>query len=391
MRIVLYEMKKIWRLKLLLAVAVICGLFYFMFMGFGIEHFPNGHPETEEIDYGIQMIERYGVTLEDNEFSDFVQSNREELLSQTEAYIKNNPIFSDVGIYTYADYQKINEKPINTEAENKALWTLAGEKCDFVQFKLQTLNNFEAMYQNYPEYTLKDYISKASGKKELDRFMEIQETGEYRNIMSGAVYDNTVTYTVYLAVLAILTVLVLVSPLIVTDRARNMHFLQYTSKHGRRIFCQQFSAVMLSAFLLTTVLVSVFGAVYSVNGTWVFWNSGLTSFLNETFRINLTYGQYIAVYVVLLYVLCLGAAAAAFVLSRFSQNLISLILKLIPEFAVLGILSVSVFNGTFQVLNILYVKTKASWIEPVVCGLVLAAGLVVSFCIVRREKKIDVI
>ncbi|HWQ41529.1 MAG TPA: hypothetical protein VN456_05780 [Desulfosporosinus sp.] len=43
---------------------------------------------------------------------------------------------------------------------------------------------------------------------------------------------------------------------------------------------KQLIAVILSAFLLTTALLMVFGAVYSTNGTWPFWNNGLTSFLN---------------------------------------------------------------------------------------------------------------
>jgi hypothetical protein len=94
--------------------------------------------------------------------------------------------------------------------------------------------------------------------------------------------------------------------------------------------------VLLSAFLLTTLLLSVFGAIYGKNGTWVFFDSGLTSFLNGfIFWFNVTYGQYVLLYAGLLYMLCLGAAALAFVLSRFSRNLITLILKLIPLFAAL--------------------------------------------------------
>jgi hypothetical protein len=69
---------------------------------------------------------------------------------------------------------------------------------------------------------LERLASEAKSEKELARIMEIRETEEYRNIMDGWVFDNTVTYTIYLAILAVLAVLVLVSPLIVTDRARNV-------------------------------------------------------------------------------------------------------------------------------------------------------------------------
>lgn len=393
MRIVFYEMKKIWSVKLLLIVTLLCGLFYAIFMEFNIENFPNGHPATEEVDYSIEMTQWYGPTLDDHEFSDFMKT-REELIPEAEMYIKTNPIFSEVGIYTYSDYQEMSEKRDQTEAEYNARWTLLKEECDFVQFKLQTLDKIEERYYNYPEHKLEGLISEAKSEKELARLIEIQETKEYRNITDGYVFEDTVTYTIYLAILVILAVLVLVSPLIVTDRARNVHLLQYTAKHGRRILNQQFIAVIFSAFLLTTALLLIFGTVYSTHGTWLFWNNGLTSFLNtpiDFFWFDITYGQYIIACIVLLYILCLSEAAVAFMLSRFSQNLITLIFKLIPAFAVFGALCFSVFHYTFSSTNNLYMGTSIIGIEPIVCGLVLIAGLAVSLYIVRREKKVDVI
>jgi hypothetical protein len=387
MRIVLYEMKKIWNVKLLLVVALLCALFYSIFMEFSITNFPNGHSKTEEIEYSIEMTQRYGPTLEADEYSEFITKTREELISEAKTYIKNMPIFAEAGIYTYEDYEKIHEKSNQSALETDAIWTLLGEECNFVRFKLQAIGYIVERFYNYQKYTLERLASEAKSEKELARIMEIRETEEYRNIMDGWVFDNTVTYTIYLAILAVLAVLVLVSPLIVTDRARNVHLLQYTAKHGRRILKQQLIAVILSAFLLTTTLILAFGTIYSSNGTWPFWNNGLTSFLNlkvDAFWFDITYGQYIIVYMVLLYILCLGAAAIAFVLSRFSQNLITLILKLIPAFAVFVAICSYVFSATFSLKKII-------GIEPIVCGFVLLAGLAVSLYIVRREKKVDVI
>jgi hypothetical protein len=394
MRIVFYEMKKIWNVKLLLVIALLCALFYSIFMESNIEYFPNGHSATEEVAYSIEMTQRYGPTLEADEYSEFIMKTREDLISEAERYIKNNPVFAEVGIYTYADYEEVHEKQANTEAESNAIWTLLGEECDFVQFKLQALGNIEERYSNYPEYTLKNSVSETTSEKKLTRLTLIRETEEYRNIMDGWVFENTVTYTIYLAILAILAVLVFVSPLIVTDRAKNVHLLQYTAKHGRKILKEQLITVILSAFLLTTALLLVFGTIYSTNGAWPFWNNGLTSFLNlivTFFWFDITYGQYIAIYIALLYVLCLGAAAIAFMLSRFSQNLIALIFKLIPAFAVLGALCFSVFYCTFSSTNILYMGTSIIGIEPIICGLVLIAGLAVSLYIAQREKKVDVV
>ena len=225
-------------------------------------------------------------------------------------------------------------------------------------------------------------MSEAASQKEKDRLAAIRETEEY---------ENTVAYSVNLAILSVLAVLTLVSPLIVTDRARHVHLLQYTAKHGRKILQKQLIAVLLSAFMLTTLLLAVFGAIYGTNGTWVFWNSGLTSFLNSSiFWYEITYGQYIIIYIVLLYILCLGTAALAFVLSRHSRNLITLILKLILVFGSLVFLCSLAFINPFSLGHILYRKTGIPGMEPAICVLVLLAGLALSLYFVRREESVDV-
>jgi len=394
MRIFLYEMKKIWNIKLLVVIALLCALFYSIFMEAYIKYFSNGHSQTEEIAYSIEMTQRYGPTLEADEYSEFITTTREKLISEAETYIKNMRIFSEAGIHTFEDYEKIYNKRDRTALEEEATWTLLGEESNFVRFKLQAIGNIEARFYNYPEYALERLASKAKSDKGLARIREIQETEEYRNIMDGWVFDNTVSYTSNLAILAVLAVLIFVSPLVVSDRTRNVHLLQYTAKHGRRILKRQLIAVILSAFLLTTALILIFGTIYSSNGTWPFWNNGLTSFLNlkvDAFWFDITYGQYIIAYIVMLYMLCLSAAAIAFVLSRFSQNPVTLILKLIPVFAVLGVLGVSVYYCTFSFDNILSVATGIVGIEPIVCGIVLLAGLAAALFVVRREKRVEVV
>lgn len=393
MKVVLYEMKKIWNIKMLLIIAILCTLFYFMFMGFYIKYFPNGHPETEEINLSIKMIKQYGLTLEPEECSEFIAKYRAEVVSEAEKFIKKTPVFSELGIYSYEDFKKVREKNNHSKLETDAFWMLYGKECNFVGFKLEAIDRVEENYYYYPKYTLENLISEATNKKEIARLTEIKETEEYRNIMSGGVFENTMTYSIYLAVLVMLVVLVLVSPLIITDHARNVHLLQYTSKYGRKILNQQLIAIMLSAFLLTTVLLLVFGAVYSMNGTWLFWNNGLLSFFNivNVFLFNMTYGQYVIAYIALLYVLCLGTSSIAFILSRFSQNLITLMLKLIPVFGIMWALCYGIFLVTFSSTNIFFARTGIIGIEPVVCGSLLIIGLAMSLYIVRKEKKTDII
>lgn len=391
MRMVWYELRKIWNSRILLVVALLCTLFYWLFMSFYIDFFPNGHPAIEEFEYSNELLDRYGPTLEEDEYVEFISANREKVIAEMERYIKSNPVFANVGISSYEDYERVYKKQNPTEAETEALWTLLGKESNFVRFKLQTIEWIENQYRDYPRY-VSELMLEATNQKEIDRLNAILETKEYTNIMEWEVYENTVGYTVYLAILSILAVFVLVSPLIVTDRARNVHLLQYSSKHGRKILQKQLLAVLLSAFMLTTLLILIFGAIYSTNGTWVFWHSGMTSFLNgPIFLFDITYGQYIVLYIVLLYTLCLGTAAMAFLFSRFSRNLITLILKLMPMFAVLTVLCLYVFNDPFSMNNSLYKALGMIGIEPLVCGGVFIVFLAVSLYFVRREKEVEVI
>jgi len=248
MRIIINEMKKIWNVNIILIILLLCTLFYLLFMEFYITNFPNGHSATEEVEYSIELLQRYGPTLEEDEFSEFITETREKLISEIEMHIKSNPIFSDAGIYSYEDYERAYKKEILTETEKKAVWTLLGEECGFVRFKLQAIELIEEQYHNYPKYKLRDLLAQSVREKEIERFTAIEETEEYRNIMDKYVYYNTVEYALYLAILSVLAVLVLVSPLIVGDRARDIHLLQYSSKLGRKILNKQFISVILSVF-----------------------------------------------------------------------------------------------------------------------------------------------
>lgn len=395
MSVIFNEIKKIWNIRILLVAIIISILFFSLFLMWDITYFKNGHSKIEEIEYAMEMTKRYGTKVTDEEFSDFINERKKTFISEAEGYINTFPIFSEVGIYNFEDFEKVYSKSEPNERESEAVWTLLGEETDFIRLKIQALDSFEDRYYGYPEYTLdKALNSEDTPKTEFIRLQQIKEKEEYRNIIDVYSFENTVSYSIYLAILTILITLVLVSPLIVNDRSSNVHLLQYSSKNGRRILFQQLISIIISAFMVTTLSVLIFGAIYTINDTFVFWNNGLTSFLNvvvDFFWFDLTYGQYILFYILLLYILNIGSAAIAFMISRFSQNLIALIMKLIPIFGVLCFIGFLIFDKTFSNVNILYRFTGIKWMEPIVCLSVLLIGLVSSIYILHREKRMNVL
>ena len=388
MKIVLYEMKKIWNIKLLLIITIFCALFFYLFMEFEIKHFPNGHPAIELVDYSIQMTKEYGTTLESEEYNEFIINANAEISSQMEKYIKSNIIFSEAGIDTFADFKKVYYKSELTLLEEDAIDILTSEEFDFILFKWEALKFIEESYCT----DISGYISEFYNEKEQLRLTEIQYEEKLNNILSSDVYSSTARYSECLAKLSILAVLLMIAPLIITDRTQNLNLLQYTSKRGRKIFNHQFVAVILSAILLTTALILVFGTIFSVNGTQQFLNNGLISFLHGSiFWFDITYGQSIVLFIIFTYLLCLGTATIVFIFSRYSSNIIALILKLIPTYVVVWALCAAVFGSTFSSGNDLYRITKIFGIEPIICSLIFVLGFVASLYILHRERKIDIL
>ena len=73
MRIIIYEMKKIWSLKILFILALVCALFYIMFMSYFINYYKSGnHPHAEHIYYAEELTRLYGTSITPEELSAYV-------------------------------------------------------------------------------------------------------------------------------------------------------------------------------------------------------------------------------------------------------------------------------------------------------------------------------
>jgi len=352
MRMILLEMKKIWNWKILGAIALVCASFYFMFMSYYINYYKSGnHPQAEIVYYAEELARLYGTTITPEELSAYIAEEREKLASQAE----------------------------NAHS----------------RFFLETLEHMEEVFDTKPMYIgWNDSFWEGLNEREQARYTEIVQNNEHHSVFSYWTHSNTEDYAVYFAVMLMLAVLILVSPFPLSDRHANIHHLQYSAKLGRKIMHRQLAATLLSAFMLTTLLILIFGGVYSVNSTYLFWNANINSGLNTgNYSVfSMTYGQWVMAMIAMMYILALGISMFAFVLSRFSRNMITLIMKLIPLFAATAYLCMAVFNYSFSMLyNALYNLVRVFGTEAIVCGVVMLIGFTTATFVVRREKRVDVI
>lgn len=394
MRVILNEIKKIWNFRILCILAVICVLFFIMLMEFEVTAYRKSHSNSESIFYCEELMRLYGPSITEEEMTEFVAEERERLLLEAEQYIREMPIFANVGIKSYEDLMVFRDSVDDewTQEESDANDTLFRENCDYVGFRIQALEYLESCIGYLPRYVSGEWTYWNFNERDMERLREMVENGENLGIICVDTFDSTIRYTVRLAILLMLGTLVLVSPLLTSDRHSKIHYLQFSSRKGRKLIYGQLTAMVLSSVVLTTLMLLVFCGIFSLNGTGVFWNTYIGSDFNYMFPVfRLTYGQYILIIIALMYILTMGTAMLAFVLSRFSHNLITLVIKLIPAFTMLAYLCVLIFDRIFHMGHTLYKLTQVVGTEAYICCIISAIALMAALWVSRREKRVDIV
>jgi len=410
MRIILGEMKKIWNLKILLIIALLSALYFTTMVGY-LARYPRG-TWLSDVDFAHHLTENYGTTLEQDDFLDFFLNYYGNIEYELNSFIKSRPIFAEAGIFTMQDYWDfswdvfmhydiLSEKELN-------LWYAVSDEWEFstsdvrrydgyggfvsnneLSFAYRRMQNFFDIADRYETRWIEDinaFIEHTplSGK-EAQRLIEIRDSGEMLSIMPAHTIFLTWRYGQSLAVLVILVTFILNSSIITADRTSKVNWLQYSSKQGRPILKKQFIAILISAILMTTILVVVFSGIFSLTEAHAFWNNGINSFLNfPYFWLPITYGQYVFLIVGVIYLLSIGAAAFAFALSRISQSMIRLLFKIIPFFTAVILLS----NWVLSEFLAVYLGGSVL-IQMLSVVFLLVAGVTIVTVVVHREKKFE--
>ncbi|MCL1802750.1 MAG: hypothetical protein FWG30_03790 [Eubacteriaceae bacterium] len=403
MKIVLHEMRKIWNLKSVVMLALLCGLFYAVFLSSYVNNYPNGHPNAENVALSTALTIRYGPTLEPEELEEYVAETRPGLIAAADQFIAESSNLAEMGIRDYASLREsVMELSYDTSDEAIAgqlailreFYGLAesGESMEegacmpLLQYEIAALDDLVSMYEFVLDPSRLLEYSQNWSTEYRTRFEEKISTDEFRGILPEHTLSTTRQYAQGLVMLVILATLLCFSPLLATDRMRKVHLLQYTSKQGRGVIGKQITAVLISSIILTTALLVVFSMIFATNGTQVFWNNYVSSF-NSLFgtTIRITFGQYICVLALMMYLIGAALSTFVFILSRFSANYINLIAGLIPVFIASAILSDNLFRAPLNDF-----RFGMALFEPFVCITALMIGFGAAICIVWKERRIDV-
>lgn len=412
MRIFAYELKKIWNWRILVLIIAMGALTWFAFFSESLRSYDSLTTHGIYGSYQNEMFGLYGDTLEPEELADYdIPGKKAALISAMDEIISNETIFTENNIYNYAQYEEFVENGYSSdlsEEEQKIIretMSTMQSKLDYGNssqtldewhasplVRLQTLEALEHTYIDY-EASLRSFIDndfRPVVVRTAEKLLQMRNANLIR-------YDLQMTFSLYAAVVGVFTVvavIILIAPLLTTDRIRKLNLMQYSSTIGRRIFRLQFVATIVSALVLSIILIAAAYIPFLASGAGDYWGTHMMSLAGWGMQLyNITFGQYVLILAGMILALSVGTACFAFTLARFSANIMMMLIKAVPVGVAVAGISVISINMALADNNIIFgtiFHGRFDAPEVILCGFVAVVGLVVGIIISIREKHVDV-
>lgn len=395
------ELKKLLNWKLLLILVLFSLLFYHMFLRIDLKEYPDGHPSAESLELAKMSLKKYGLRIDaaaQKKFQTVEYPAIKQAANQELAGIK---AFRDAKITTVDEYEALDEKQIKSgdESLSKEWCNLFDALDEIIPNKFPPSPDAYYMYQaardSIPmlqdeEANLKDDIAKppvgAAQKRTHDIKARAMSEGipAISNIMNGPL-PTWSSMMQSLNVLLLFTVAILISPYLVRDRRSGVRDIAYASRKGRPLIATQFGAALAVAVLAEAVQFTVFLVLFC-NGPHqvdlLFLNCDVSYDLKAWW--DMTFGQYIILDCVALFLLAFGYAMVSFVVSKFCKNYVTVIAVQVP----LLFLTLKL-DG--RILGVLFNIYRPKYCEPVVCVMCVLVPLALCLFLVHKEKTADIL
>ena len=112
MTLLKWELRKIWRPGILVALLLLGAVYYWLFPQFYIEHFCNGPQAETQFNLAADWVERYGPTLERSERAELDGQLAEEV-AEFDRQIAAIPEAAAEGITDYGAFLAFREDYLN--------------------------------------------------------------------------------------------------------------------------------------------------------------------------------------------------------------------------------------------------------------------------------------
>lgn len=410
MRILACELKKLWNWRVIALIAALGTLMWFALLSESLRTYDSLTTHGIYGSYQNEMFALYGDTLEQDELADYnIPGKKAALIAEIDEIIANEAFFTEKNIHSYAEYKdfennsELSEKERETFSETistmqSKLYSSHSEQTldewyTSPLMRLQTLQSLEHMYTDY-EFFLRSYIDRDERPVVVEAAEKLLQMGNANLIR----YDLIREFSLYAAVVGVFTVIsviILIAPLLTTDRMRKLNLMQYSSTIGRKILTLQFAATIVSTLVLSLLLIVAAYIPFLAAGAANYWDAHIMSFSSWSMQLyNITFGQYVLILAGMILALSVGAACFAFILARFSANIVMMLIKAVPVgVAVAGIAGIAI-NMALSSDNIVFTtifRGRFDAPEVVVCAVLAVVGLMAAVLIAMREKRVDMV
>ena len=395
MRIFGNELKKLLDWKLLLLLAVFTGLFYYMFLNFDlVNYYPNGHAAAESLELGKRILAKYGPTIDRTEQKEFESVDYPAIKQAADRELAGIKEFREAKITTVEEYDTLGDKTDDASRElfnklsnalNKTipLKPIRPDASYMYQEARDTVSSFHDA-----ESASKARIAYAPAGAARERIEQLEKRAATEGtpvLPKWPIMTSWAEMTMSLSVLLLFTVAIFVSPYLVHERRSGVRSLAYTCRKGRPLFATQFEAALVIAALAEAVQLTVFLTLFHTGphrDDLLFLGCDI-SYGNGLWR-DMTFGQYIALSCVILFLLAFGFAMVSFAVSKWCKNYIAVLAAQIP----LLFLAAKLCGG---ILGTLFSVNRPPYFTPVVCAACVLLPLGGCLFLNHREKTADIL
>lgn len=377
MRVLWNELKKILTWKMLILLILMNSVLYFLLIEFDIKYFPNGS-EIYSYNIGVEMTEKYGITMDEEEFIDFKKTYADEV-KKADNYLQSREEFGEEGLGTYEkfrDYDRMNNSGRASDLIDEV----------FFNHPVDLFWELEERERLLDFYEYKEDIPNAdTNTKQLQkRYEELIAQGKF-GIYAEVIITRFETFIANIGIAILFSVVLVISPAILKDRSRQIVPMQYTTKKGRNLFKTKILAGVIATFIVITALLTVYLSLYSLNNTSMFFNVRVNTFIGNESWFDPTFFQFIMLCVAGIYIIGLVLGLLSMAFSSLVPNMVSLIGIQIPF--VIGFLIIGLYPLLPDMISIWHPK----WLSLIsYCAMVIIV-LLFTAVLWKREKKMDIL
>lgn len=307
MRIIRKEMKKLFNMKLSVILFLFTAIFIWLFLSIAQPNW-NYSASPYDVDFHRELVAEFGPELKADKWDSFLKK-RQELIDTFEAAIAEDTILQKNGIATYDAFLKAlhSDTDLSSDEENRVSEELNrlffnDSVTSPLLFNLQTMQKMKEL-------------------KGSTFFAD--QTQDSVSLIHGAVTQTIDSDFPRMIVLLAIWCFIIILPYQIGERLKGVRDLQLSSKTGRKVFGRQAVACALTGLLMGNLLSAVYAALLYRKGTFDFWNCGITPYIGNHYWLDLTFGQYLLIYLAIFLLASVSAAMLAYFVGRLSANYIA--------------------------------------------------------------------